>query len=117
MIFFLKALCIASALAWATSVLAIGPHRLLIYTHSMDTVKLFHVMWGKSEEYNTIVFFMVEIWLPSKTSLRVFHVPWAQNTVADVLSLIMVHVALTLHPHLDMRLFQPLQLMMGAGVL
>src|SRR5882724_7149187 len=53
-ILFLEALCITSALAWATSVLSIRPHHLLIYTDSMDTVELFNAMWGKSEEYNTI---------------------------------------------------------------
>ena len=73
----------------------------------MDTVELFHAMRGKSEEYNTIIFFAVEILLQSKTSLQVFHVPGVQNMVADALSRMMVHVAVTLHPHLDVRSFQP----------
>jgi len=106
-VFFLEALCIASALAWVTSVLSIGPHCLLIYMDLMDTVKLFHMMWGKSKEYNAIVFFAVEILLKSKKSLQVFHFLGVHNTVADVLSRMMVHIALTLHPHLDVRSFQP----------
>jgi len=41
---------------------------------------------GKSEEYNGIIFFTVEILLLMNISLCVFHIPGMENTVADALS-------------------------------
>ena len=114
-IFFLEAICVASALAWASSHLQFVPRCLLIYSDSMDTVEIFHSMQGKSEDYNAIVFFMVEILLQMKLSLRVFHIPGTENGVADALSCLLLDVALTLHPYLDVRSFQPPQLAMGAA--
>src|SRR5882672_5223594 len=78
-IFFHEANCVASALAWATSQPSYLPDRILIYTDLMDTVKLFHSMQGKSEDYNVIVFFVVEILLRTKISLQVFHIPGTEN--------------------------------------
>ena len=68
-IFFHEAICIASALTWETSLSSYMPHHLLIYTDSMDTIEPFHTMHGKSEDYNMIVFFTVEILLWMKNLL------------------------------------------------
>jgi len=70
-IFFLEAICVASALAWVALDSSLVPCCLLIYTDPMDMVELFHAVWGKSEEYNTIIFFTVEILLWTKISLCV----------------------------------------------
>ena len=83
----------------------------------MDMVELFHTMRGKSEDYNGIVFFTVEILLRTNISLRVFHIPGSENPVANALSCMLLNVALTLHPYLDIRSFQPPQLLMGAAQL
>ena len=104
-----------SALAWAASISPLAPHRLLIYSDLMDTVELFHSMRGKSIEYNTIVFFAVEVLLRTKILLRVFHIPGTENAMADALSRMLLHVTLTLHHHLVVRSFQPPQLTMGAA--
>ena len=81
----------------------------------MEMVKLFHSMQGKSIEYNAIVFFAVEVLLCTKISLQIFHIPGTENAMADTLSWMLLHVMLTLHPHLVVRSFQPPQLMMGAA--
>jgi len=54
------------------------------------------------------------ILIPSSVSLRVFHIAGADNTVADAISRGLFDMALSLHPGLILRTFQPPPSVSGA---
>jgi hypothetical protein len=112
-IFFYEALCVVSALAFAVG-LRPPPHRLLIFSDSMNTVDMFHPLRAHAS-YNHLLLFAVRLLLPQTTSLRVFHIPGSDNTIADTVSRGLFHVASALHPALRITPFKPPQDAMGAA--
>ena len=113
-IFFYEALCVVSALAFATQ-LNRPPARLLIFTDSLNTVDMFHSLKA-GEGYNCLLLFAARLLLPQTTALRVFHIAGTDNTVADALSRGLHHVASNLHPNLQVRSFKPPRDAMGLEV-
>ena len=83
-IFYFEALCVVSALVWATELLS-APHRILIHTDSLNTVEMFHSLKA-SKGYNDLLLFATHLMMDSHTSLHVFHIDGVNNTVADTLS-------------------------------
>lgn len=110
-IFFLEALCVLSALCWAVH-LDPRPHRLLIYTDSMNTADMFATLRAESG-YNDILMTAVEILLDTHISLRVFHVAGSDNVIADALSRSYFDVVNQLQPQLQLNQFQPPHLYAG----
>jgi hypothetical protein len=111
-IFFFEALCVVSALVFALGMRP-APHRLLIYSDSMNTVDMFHSLKAH-DAYNHLLLFAIRLLLPQTTSLRVFHIPGADNAIADAISRGLFHVASSLHPALRICPFKPPQDAMGA---
>jgi hypothetical protein len=111
-IFFLEALCVLSALNWA-STLPTLPTRLLIYTDSINTADMFSSLRAEPG-YNDILMAAVEILLDKQFSLRVFHVAGKDNTIADALSRSYFDVIHQSQPRLKLHYFQPPRL--DAGV-
>jgi len=112
-IFFYEALCVLSALLWASE-LPTPPTRLLSHTDSLDMVEMFHSLKAL-ERYSDLLLFAVRILLSSHISLRVFHIDGINNIVADALSRTLFDVALTHHPGPLIRLFQPPLDVLGAA--
>ena len=71
-IFFYKAFCIVLALAFATQ-LNHPPACLLIFTDSLNTVNMFHLLKA-AEDYNHLLLFTAHLLLLQKTTLHVFHI-------------------------------------------
>jgi hypothetical protein len=112
-IFYYEALCVVSALLWASQ-LPMPPRRLLIYTDSMNAVEMFH-SFKALDGYNNLLLFAVGILIHSHTSLHVFHVPRSENIVTDALSRSLLHIVEAHHPGLVIRLFQPPPEAMGVA--
>jgi hypothetical protein len=102
-IFYYGALCVISALLWVSQ-LPTPPHRLLIYTDSMNSVEMFHSLKAL-EGYNDLLLFAVGILIWSHMSLCVFHVPSMENGIDNALSHQLFHIVDALHPGLTMCLF------------
>jgi len=113
-IFYYEALSVLSALTWAHD-LDHPPCHLLIYTDSMNTVKMFHSM-NTQPGYNDLLMHAVGILIPSSLSLRVFHISGMDNTVANAISQGLFNVALSHHPGLVLYLFQPPPSVTGADI-
>jgi hypothetical protein len=105
-IYFYEALCVVSALLWASE-LPLHPQRILIHTDSLDSVEMFHSLKAHAG-YNELLLFAVRILTKSKTSLRVFHIDGVNNVVADALSRGLFSVALAHHPGLANQAFSTL---------
>jgi hypothetical protein len=112
-IFYLEALTVLSALLWVET-LTRRPHRLLIYTDSMNTVEMFSSMRA-DPGYNTILMESVNILIDTGISLRVFHIPGEKNAIADALSRSMFDTVRTQQPHLKLAIFQPPRLDAGGN--
>lgn len=103
-IFFLEALCVLSALTWA-STLQPAPRRLLIYTDNINAADMFNSMRAEAG-YNDILMSAVSILLDSSISLRVFHVAGEENVVADALSRSYFDLIFQQYPSLMLNQFQ-----------
>ena len=104
-IFFYEALCVVSALLWATELPA-TPCRILIHTDSLNAVEMFHSLKAQ-KGYNNLLLFMTRLLLHTKTSVRVYHIDGNSNVVADALSQSLFDLALHRHLGLKIRMFQP----------
>ena len=113
-IFFYEALSVVSALAFCIG-LQPPPHRLFIYSDSMNMVDIFHSLKAY-DEYNRLLLFAIHLLLPQTTSLRVFHITGTENTIADAVSCGLFHVASANHPPLRFHNFKPPQDAMGAAL-
>jgi len=110
-IIFYEALCVASAITWASE-LPKRPYRLLIFTDSLNTIEMFNSLHA-SEGYDELLLFMMQILISTKVSLHVFHIPGADNLVADTLSCHLLTTTASLLPGPKTHLFQPPRSMLG----
>ncbi|KAH9960228.1 hypothetical protein BGW80DRAFT_1128235, partial [Lactifluus volemus] len=104
-IFWLEALCVASAIQFA----ARSPHPpacLAVFTDSLDTVQIFDSLRTVST-YNPILRFSCDLLIHSSISLRVFHVAATENIVADALSRSLFAIAAREQPLLKLYTFMP----------
>ena len=104
-IFFNEALAVISAIKWAAH-LPDKPQCILIHTDSMNTVDIFHSL-AANPNYILLLFKAVEIMIDFGVDVWVVHVPGTKNTIADALSHLLFQVASTLHPGLNITIFQP----------
>ncbi|KAF8580257.1 hypothetical protein K439DRAFT_1357494 [Ramaria rubella] len=104
-IFFFEALTVVFALAWAAQ-LKHPPCKLLIHSDSLNTIEMFHSLKAQ-DGYNDLLLFAVHLLLLSHISLRVTHISGSANTITDALSCMLFEVALSLHPNLAIRFFEP----------
>ena len=111
-IFFNEALAVVSAIEWAAH-LPDKPQHVLIHTDSMNTVDIFHSL-AADPNYILLLFKAVEIMMDLGVDVRVVHIPGTQNAVADALSRLLFQVANTLHPGLNITIFQPPRDELGA---
>jgi hypothetical protein len=111
-IFWFEALTTLSALHWAVS-LSPRPHRVLIYSDSLNTVQIFD-SWKASGHYNSILLSAAEILMSHDVDLRVHHIAGERNVVADALSRSMFNVANQYAPGIRVHQFQPPRLTLGA---
>jgi hypothetical protein len=114
-IYYFKALCVVSALLWASKLCTV-PKQLLIFSDLMNMVNTFNSLKADND-YNSLLHFAVEILLWSKISLCVYHIPDDENVVADTLSHFLWDVAQAHLPGLSIHLFQPPQDVMGVSKL
>ena len=85
-IFYLKALCVLSAIHYVTDTLrASATAKILIYTDNDNTVAIFN-MFRCLPHYNPILINAAEACITSDIQLRVLHIPGDQNCVADAIS-------------------------------
>jgi hypothetical protein len=112
-IFYLEALTVLSAIFWVGT-LARKPHRLLVYTDSMNTVDMFNSMRAEPG-YNTILMEAVDTLIDIGVSLRVFHISGEENSIADALSRSMFDIVRAQQPRLQIAIFQPPRLDAGGN--
>jgi hypothetical protein len=104
-IFWLEALCVASALQFAT--FSLPPlSRVVIFTDNLDTVQIFDSL-RTIAMYNPILRFCCRLLIQSSLSLRVLHVPGEHNTIADALSRSLFDVVAQSQPRLQLFTFSP----------
>ncbi|TFY77497.1 hypothetical protein EWM64_g6514 [Hericium alpestre] len=111
-IFWYEALTVVSALDWACS-LSPTPQRVAIFSDSLNTVQMFNSMRARPS-YNELLLFTCRKLLLHHVDLRVFHIAGEVNIIADTLSRNLLHVALQYEADLDIHLFQPPRLTLGA---
>ncbi len=104
-IFFNKALAVISAIDWAAH-LPDKPWHILIHTNSMNTVDIFHLLMANLN-YILLLFKVVEIMMDFGVDIQVVHILDTENALADALSCLLFQVANTLHPGLNITIFQP----------
>ncbi|KAI0059317.1 hypothetical protein BV25DRAFT_1809297 [Artomyces pyxidatus] len=110
-IFWFEALCVLSALQYATT-LASPPSRLAIFTDNLNTVQIFS-SFKAHDTYNDILLFAARLLIRSRIDLRVFHIPGEQNTIADALSRGLFDIAFQYAPGLKLYSFQPPRVTLG----
>ena len=113
LIFYYEALCVLSALTHASTMFS-TPIRIIIFTDNTNTVDMFNSMRGLPA-YNYILRSSVDIRLATGHQLRVLHVPGHENDVADAISRRQLVRAMSLHPGLRLRFFEPPRLPLGVA--
>ncbi|KIJ37837.1 hypothetical protein M422DRAFT_177514, partial [Sphaerobolus stellatus SS14] len=83
-ILFYETLTVTSEVSWAAA-LHNPPRRLLVYTDSLDSMKMFHSLCAH-DGYNKLLPLVVEQLMTKRMSLRVCHVAGINNPIADTLS-------------------------------
>src|SRR5258707_4526490 len=104
-IFFNKALAVISAIEWVAH-LPDKPWWVLIYTDSMNTVDIFHSL-AADPNYILLLFWAVEIMMDFGVDVQVVHIPGTKNVIVDALSCLLFQVVTSLHPGLNISIFQP----------
>ncbi|EJD46821.1 hypothetical protein AURDEDRAFT_63101, partial [Auricularia subglabra TFB-10046 SS5] len=104
-IFFNEALCVLSALEWASAFLP-PRSRLAIFTDSQNSVDIYGSLKA-DPDYNLILLRACELAICADISLRVWHIPGVKNTVADALSRQKLDLARSLVPGLRISSFSP----------
>jgi hypothetical protein len=84
-IFFLELLAILSGIHHVAN-FAHPPHRLLIFTDSLDSVAVFNSLHASEHMHNSILLAVAEIILKTGIDLRVRHIEGKKNIRADMLS-------------------------------
>jgi len=111
-IFWFEALTVVSALHWAAE-LRPPPSRLAIFTDSLNTIQLFDSL-AALPAFHDLLLHACRLCLMHHIDLRVFHISGSHNVVADALSQRLFHVAQHYVPQLDMHVFTPPRVMLGA---
>ncbi|KDQ18910.1 hypothetical protein BOTBODRAFT_28385 [Botryobasidium botryosum FD-172 SS1] len=96
---------VVSALEWASRRFN-RPHRVLIWTDSMNVVTMFDKLKAL-QGCNDLLFAAVKILIRSNISLRIFHLPREENVVADALSRGALDEVHSIHPSLKLSMFRP----------
>ena len=116
-IFFLEALAVISALDHACRYAAITSTRrprILIYTDSLNTVDIFDSLHALPV-YNSLLMTAVDLSLRANINFRVLHIPGSLNRVADTHSRSHFDRAKLFSPCLDISIFTPPRLTLGAA--
>jgi hypothetical protein len=106
LIFYLKALCILSALYDAHTCSFSKPEQIIIYTDNHNTVNIFNTLCALPA-YNHFLKSAVDILLSGQHDLCVLHISGFNNEVADALSHFNISSALSIVPDLKISPFQP----------
>ncbi|KAF9513954.1 hypothetical protein BS47DRAFT_1295577 [Hydnum rufescens UP504] len=83
-VFFHEAVYVSTAFIWGSE-LVTTPHRLAVFTDSLNAIQIFRALHADSL-CNPILFLAVEVILDAGVDLCVFHIPTSDNFVADGLS-------------------------------
>jgi hypothetical protein len=113
-IYYIEALCVASALAWVCSFASRGS-KIALFTDSLNSVDLYNSLRAPHQHYNDLIKYFVELVMDSDVHARVFHVPGEQNTIADALSRGLFSIIRDQAPTLNIRPFIPPPFELGAS--
>jgi hypothetical protein len=105
-IFFLELVAILSAIHHVAS-FPKPPHKLLIYTDSLDSVSVFNTLRANESLHNAPLLAVAGIILESGIDLRVRHIPGKLNIRADLLSRLPLDEYKIRFPADPVRLFSP----------
>jgi len=72
----------------------------------MNMVDIFHSL-AADPNYILLLFKAVEIMMDFGVDVQVVHIPGSENAIVDALSHLLFQVASTLHPGLNITIFQP----------
>ena len=111
-IFFYEALCVISAILWASELLHV-PRRLLVFTDSLNTVEMFNSLRSTDSYTELLLFAMCILLTLTLITLCVFHIPGTDNFIADALSCQLLATAASYLLGLQVHLFQPPCSMLG----
>jgi len=103
---------VISAIEWVAH-LPDKPQQVLIYTDSMNTVDIFHSL-ATNPNYILLLFWAVEIMMDFGVNVWVVHIPGTENVIVDALSCLLFQVVTSLHPGLNISIFQPPRDELGA---
>ena len=106
LIFYLKALCILSALFETHNQSWFGKGKIIIYTNNHNRVDIFN-SFQALPAYNPLLKAAVSILVSGQHHLQVLHVPGTNNFVADALSRLHLTAVLSTIPNLKITPFQP----------
>ena len=104
-IFFNEALCVISALRWASR-LSPRPCKIVIHTDSLNTVQIFQTLKAE-RDYNPLLMHAVSVMLDSDVQVRVLFIRGEDNVVADALSRLLPDVATSVILFLTVAPFAP----------
>ena len=114
-IFYLKALCVLSAIHYVTDTLHVSPTaEILIYTDNDNTITIFN-MFRCLPHYNPILINAAKACITSHIQLRVLHIPGEQNCVADAISQKNFTLAQQYVPNLVISTFLPPSIAAGGS--
>jgi hypothetical protein len=105
-IFFLELLAIVSAIDHVAH-LAQTPHKLLIYTDSLDSVGVFNSLRASEAIHNGPLKAAASLLMRSGIDLHVCHIEGKKNIRADLLSHLLLDEYSRLYPSDRVRLFSP----------
>ena len=111
-IFFNEALAVVSVIEWVAH-LPDKPQQVLIYTDSMNMVDIFHSLTANLN-YILLLFWAVKIMMDFGVDVWVVHIPGTKDVIVDALSHLLFQVVTSLHPGLNISIFQPPRDELGA---
>ena len=106
-IFFLELVAIFSAIYHIASNLSKPPHRLLLFTDSLDSVGVLNSLSATQPMHNGVLLGIAEVILRSHLDLRVRHIEGKLNIKADLLSHLLLDNFACQFPDTRIRLFDP----------
>ncbi|TFY81466.1 hypothetical protein EWM64_g2543 [Hericium alpestre] len=111
-IFWYEALTVVSALEWVCS-LQHKPRCLAIFSDSLNTIQMFNSLRARPS-YNDLLLFTCHNLLLHQIDLHIFHIAGDLNIIANALSHNLFDVVSQYKPDLDVCLFTPPRVALGA---